>query len=267
MDAKRDLNKCESNAQAPSPSKKSIVRNTILCSWILVSLTSNVVAIWTVQSDLGHGLLEPGYDWDWVNSISVAFVFYTMISVFITHKVDKRCHGYGITDAYRSLHPNDAIVTDPAIISAIMTRQSIHIAISLGLLVVMTQNRLLSPGTSLTLSSLLGNFRLFVAWIVAAGFSMCVMLILVSALCHDYSCRFGWKRETQRDLLRKGLKLDNWSWYTFTVSLILGIALVSPFLCILMNAVYGFLLNYYYFFTRSKARDEIDRKVESEPNS
>lgn len=237
------------------------VRTIILSSWMAASIIAIAVALWSIRHNPWSALLQSPVYWDGINITSLLFVFYTIISVFATHKVDKKRSGYGITHAYRTMSWNEAIKIDEAILSAIMTRQSIHIAIALGLLIVIIQNRLLDPGQNVsTLLDALKNFRTCIAWIVTGGLSLCVMLILVSALCHDYSCRFGWGGETKRDLLRKGLKLDNWSWYAFTFSLILSIALASPFLCILMNTGYGFLLLYYYFFSRDQVRKELQQK-------
>jgi hypothetical protein len=122
-------------------------------------------------------------------------------------------------------------------------------------LVVIFQNKFLVPKGDVTaLPDILSQFQTSVAWIVTGGFSLSVVLILVSALCYDYSCRFRWKDGHRYSLLRKGLELDIWAWYAFTVSLILSIALVSPLLCILINAGYGFLLLLYYFFPYPKSK-------------
>jgi magnesium-transporting ATPase (P-type) len=179
-------------------------------------------------------------------------VLYTILSVVITHKTDEALKGCGIRHVYIRLG-KPGIATEPNIISALMARQAIHIAIALGLLVVIFQNRFLQPkGDASALTDILRQFQTSVAWIVICGFSLSVVLILVSALCYDYSCRFKWSPNYQSSLLRKGLKLDIASWYVFTVSLILSIALVSPLLCILINAGYGFLLLHYYFFDYSE---------------
>jgi hypothetical protein len=159
------------------------------------------------------------------------------------------------------------MATEPDITLAIIARQSIHVAIALGLLVAIFQGHFLNPeGKVSSISGALSQFNICVAWIVAGGFSLSVVLILVSALCYDYSCRFNWKDPLKRSLMRKGLKLDIWSWYAFTLSLILSIALVSPFLCILINACYGFLLLYYYFFTDAKSIEEIQRTSALSPD-
>ena len=228
------------------------VRNFFRVTWIIFSLVSIILAAAGVRNNLNNGSLKPSTNWDLINSVSFGFVLYTIVSVIITHKVDESRKGGGIVHAYKNLPKNPkkpTMVTNTGVISAIMARQAIHIAIALGLLVVVFQGKFLDPGEKVKgLSDSFKQFQTCIAWIVTGGFSLSVVLILVSALCYDYSCRFQWTDDLKLVLLRKGLKLDIWAWYAFTVSLILSIAVVSPLLCVLINAGYGFLLLYYYFF-------------------
>lgn len=227
------------------------VRVFFWAMWILVSGVAVILAVISIVENIKNESLKPSQHWDLINVVSLCFVAYTILSVMITHRVDEARKGWGIRDAYKTRREPDksAMVTQTGIISAIMGRQAIHNAIALGLLVVIFQRGFLDPGKDVTkLSDALKNFKMCVAWLVTGGFALSVVLILVSALCYDYSCRFKWTDDLKLSLIRKGLSLDIWSWYAFTVSLILSITLVSPLLCILVNAGYGFLLLYYYFF-------------------
>jgi uncharacterized membrane protein len=228
------------------------VRKFFWVTWIFASFLS--ISLAYISIGLRNGSLKTSPGWDLINSVSLIFVLYTILSVIVTHKIDERREGWGIRHAYKTLD-KPAMVTETTIISAIMARQAIHIAIALGLLVVIFQNKFLVPkGDATALPDILSQFQTSIAWIVTGGFSLSVVLILVSALCYDYSCRFRWREGHRYILLRKGLELDIWAWYAFTVSLILSIALVSPLLCVLINAGYGFLLLRYYFFPYPKSQ-------------
>lgn len=221
------------------------VSTFFLGTWTLASLISIAFAFISIRSR--RGSLVTSMAWDLINTTSVLFVICTIVSVLVTHKVDEKRRGRGIRHVIKLRKPG--VTTETNVISAIMARQAIHIAIALGLLVVIFQNDFLEPKNGVSaLRDILSQFQTSVAWIVTGGFSLAVVTILVSALCYDYSCRFNWTPTYKSRLVRKGNKLDISSWYAFTVSLILSITLISPLLCIFINAGFGFLLLYYYFF-------------------
>jgi hypothetical protein len=224
------------------------VRKTFYSVWALLTLIAISLALSSLSSTIFNGSVKPSRNWDLINIVSLSFVAITIIMIVITHKVDELRDGSGIRDKYKALN-QPALDINADLVSAIMTRQSIHIAVALGLVVVIVQGGRLDPGgDSPSLRDVLSQFQICVAWIATGGFSLSVVLILISALCYSYSCQFKWNNREQIDLARKGLKLDILSWYVFTVSLILSIAIISPLLCIIINASFGFLLLYYYFF-------------------
>ena len=220
-----------------------------LVSWMIAGGLSIALAGVGFWRNTSAGSFRSSIGWDLINTTSFIFVLYTIASVIATHRVDERREARGIRHSYKTLR-SPKMAREPDIILAIMQRQNIHVAIALGLLVAIFQSHFLEPrGRVSAITDIIKQFRICVAWIVTLGFALSVVLILVSALSYDYSCRFNWEEAHKRSLMRKGMKLDIWSWYAFTVSLILSIALVSPILCILINFSYGFLLLYYYFFT------------------
>lgn len=153
------------------------------------------------------------------------------------HDMDSKRGGGGIKDRIGSIrHPHSSLIPD--VIAATMTKQSILAAIAA---------IFLASGNRGSLGA--ADFYKFATGVSRLGFTVALLLLVVSALSYDYANRFCFSKAEKYELVRKGLALDVSSWYVLIASYIVGLSATNVRTSIAVSLLTGYLVRWYYFVT------------------
>lgn len=195
------------------------------------------------------------YSFSWREWASLITPAAAGVLALIFHILDKRFMGGGIghrVNIVRKLTSRSYDLT-PGAIAATMTKQSVLIAIAailLGIVQVYHGDGRLTPSGK-------SEFKILTSRMSMLGFLLSIVLLLVSLKCYDYASRFNLKDVYKAELVRKGLRLDIWSWYLILFSLVIGVASLNTAISITVSFVVGYLLWWYYFIhPQSENRSE-----------
>lgn len=130
--------------------------------------------------------------------------------------------------------------TDKSAIRAFMTKQSILAALTLFLL------KAISPQLP---TAFPGSLREVLYVASAAGFLVTLLIVLVAIQTYSIYVRIQWDEQPGNELLRKGRKLDERSFYVLTISLLVALCAYQPWAALVAIPALGMLLYEYYFFT------------------
>jgi hypothetical protein len=129
--------------------------------------------------------------------------------------------------------------TDKSSVRAFMTKQSIFAALTLFLLKAVSSKLPAGfPGT--------GTEALYMA--SAAGFLATLLTVLVAIQIYSSYVRIAWDEEGGNELLKKGREMDEWSFYSLTLSILLALCAYQPWAALVAIPGFGILMHRYYFF-------------------
>ncbi|MCG8457953.1 MAG: hypothetical protein MI919_16875 [Holophagales bacterium] len=235
--------------------------------WVRGSLKHRMRATWltiTLILFLGALLFEgsriPGTWLTIEQGSGLLALCLTLLFCVLTHRLDRTFGGGGLANRF------DQLVTEKfsrSVESASMavTKQSIFVAISLGLIAFISVRNAPDGEPSDAYYLLLENLEL-----LALGAAL--LFSLVSILCYDYTHRFVWESHFQEDLLKKALFLDTLAWYSLASGLGLCFGHIHPLALMLATLFLGVLLLFYYFPTDYFiARHEVYQAAELESRS
>lgn len=179
---------------------------------------------------------------EWVALITPALA---LLLARHAHQRDHKFHGRGVKDIVTKHKTRTPYNLDTNVIAASMTKQSVLAAIAsiLAVVIQQLQNR--------------AGFSGLVTSLATIGFAFAILFLLVSMVCYDYASRFDWTQFYKAQLVRKALLLDVYSWYLLLTSFTLSIALISPWLSILISFASGILMWWYYFFPAERRTDAL----------
>lgn len=185
----------------------------------------------------------------------------------ITHRCDEKYKGDGIRHLVYQIKPRlKRFNTDPDVLAATMTKQSVLAAVAAILLAIVQLNKDFYTVKFLEDGSIIASFQMVAAVLSTTGFLGSILLLLVSMKCYDYANRFKFSTEQQIKFIEKGLDWDIWSWYLLLFSFSLGIATMSAIFSILVSFAAGFLLWRYYFIAAPDGdNDTVADKSTPEP--
>ena len=178
-------------------------------------------------------------------------LFLLFVTQLVVHKLDKKDE-VGIVGRYQRLLNSDPTETehfhieDRGAIRAFVTKQSIFAALSMFLIGQIS--------SGLQTDFLVFNAKNFSFWLKifsAGGFLAVLLIVLVSIQIYSSYLRIDWCASERKILLRKGRKLDELSFYTLTISILIGLCAYQPLASLIAIPLFGWLLFYYYFFSES----------------
>jgi hypothetical protein len=156
-------------------------------------------------------------------------------------------------------HRSDSARRSWGFADSAISRLSIHAGISIGIIAVLMS----SSGVWEARRSLDGIRRIpltsnwpgqsVVAASAVGALGASTLLCLVAVLCYAQSKRWEKLRDenlepdVKHDLLMKGSRFDQSSWYVFMIGLVWTVAIAHPALGVAANFAYGAALYYYYF--------------------
>jgi hypothetical protein len=166
-----------------------------------------------------------------------------------THNADSYWKGGGIRHRVKQISGGHYLV-QADVAAATITKQSVLAAIAAILLSIVQTARVAGshPGAAV-------GFPALAAELSTVGFLTSIVLLLVSMKCYDYANRFNLQREHKEVLLKKGLRLDIYSWYLLLYSFGMAAAIISETLSVVLTIVIGILL-WWYYFIHVKPEDE-----------
>jgi hypothetical protein len=129
--------------------------------------------------------------------------------------------------------------TDKSAVRAFMSKQSVFAALSLFLLKAVSTK--LPPGFPCT-------FQECLYVLSAGGFLVTLLTVLAAIQTYSTYVRIQWDDASGIELLKKGRRFDEVSFYALTISLLVALCAYQPWAALVTLPLFGTLMYKYYFF-------------------
>jgi len=172
----------------------------------------------------------------------------TFAFTLVAHFVDRTWAAGGVAHRGDEIERLHDLQTD--VVTGTMTKQSVLAALAAVFIAFVQQGR----GDA-------DAYQMLARTLATAGFSVSILLMLVSVKTYDYANRFNWEEHTKHgpsdpsdkcsyrvQLVSKAFRLDIVSFYFLLFTAILTTGLVEPWYPIAASALCGILLWVSYFF-------------------
>jgi len=167
-----------------------------------------------------------------------------IVAAYLMHSRDHKWEAGGIGHLYRYYDkPWVELSVEVSAIRGIMSRESVQLAVTLGVLAVVIDKAERVP----EMTQLLTEPERLIEALIVCVLAFSIIVTLASLISYDYSMRFEWGTEIRKVFVTKGHDLGRIGFYTQMWSLAAITALLKYELAMGVIVVAYFFMWYFYF--------------------